>query len=363
MYFIISHFTNNKWTTDYLLKYLENNNISYYYLRHPFNFQKQLNYSELIYFDWKYKKIIWKYKKNNSFIFDLLRNFYLNFYLSIKLFRKYKKIIWFWSFNVVPVLFIKFFNKSIYFYWVDYSTKRFNNSILNGIYKIFETLCSKFSNKIFNVSIRQEKARIKYHWLDKNRSFIIHNWIELNFLDKDFNKYWKVALLYLWSITEQHGIINFIKHFYIDKWIKNNLYIIWWWEREKELLKVVRENNLEKYVKILWNKNKDSIKKILLSINEKLFWIAPYDKKENDHVYYWDALKIKEYLMYNIPYITSNVLYIQKEFNSFWFIYNNFDEIDFNLLKSFKLNIDDKNKVLKKYDWNNLFNNFFKWKE
>lgn len=359
MYLVISHFTNNKWTTDYLLEYLKNNKKPYYYLRHPFNFEKDLNYSELIYFNLGDKKVVWKYKKFNNWMLDLLRNFILNFYISIKLLNKYNKIIWFWSFNNVPILYTRLFKKEVNFYWVDYSTKRFENKILNWIYRIFETLSCKYSNKIFSASNRQEEARIKYHHLKKEKSIVINNWINFEVFEKNFNNYEKIWFFYLGSITKQHWIINFINYFYIRNNLQYNLYIVWWWEEENNLKKLITKNKLENKVHYLWNKNKIEIKEILSWINEKLFWIAPYDNKVNDHVYYWDALKIKEYLMFNIPYIVSDILEVQNEFVDFWFIYKKYNNIDFSKLKLYKLNLVKKNIIIKKYDWNNLFSKEF----
>ena len=363
MYLIIAHFTRNKWTTDYLLDYLRKNKKSYYFLRHPFWFEKDLKYSELIYFNWNNEKIIWKYKKCDNETLDLLRNFILNFYIWFKLIWKYKKIIGFWSFNVVPNLFFRLFWKEIYFYWVDYSTKRFWNKILNWIYKVFETLSCKFSNKVFSSSERQKQARIKFHWLSKNKAIVINNWINFENFKKDFSKYKELWFFYLGSITKQHWIIQFIKYFYIKNKINIPLFIIWWWEEENNLIKIIKENNLKNLITFYWRKDKEEIKSILTNIDKKIFWIAPYDDKDNDHVYYGDALKIKEFLIYNIPYIVSSILDIQNDLKEFWIVYNNFDELlkilnSWNL-ENFSLDVKQKNKVLENYSWNSLFSKYF----
>lgn len=358
MYLIISHFTQNKWTTDFLVDYLKINKKPHYYLRHPFTFEKELMYSEVIFFDGKNEIVISKYKKSEKFLLDLIRNFLLTFYIWIKYSLKVDKIIWFWWFNVFPILFLKIFWREIYFWWADYSKKRFWNNFLNKIYLSLETLSCKFSSKIINSSFRQEKARIENNWLKKEKSVIVNNWINKINFSKDFWGFEELSFFYLWSITHQHWIIDFVKYFYLDKKVKNKLYIIWGWELENNLIHLINENNLWEKVIFLWRKNDDEIIKFLESIDEKLIWIAPYSDKINDHVYYWDSLKIRAYLNYNIPFLSSSIVYISDDIIDFWIVYKDFSEISFEKLKNFSIDINKKNNVLSKYYWDNLLKIF-----
>ncbi len=359
MYLIISHFTENKWTTDYFIDYLESKNKKYYYLRHPFNFETSLNYSELIYFDGKNKNIISKYKKSNNFLFDIIRNIFLSFYIWTKLSFKIDKIVWFGWFNIFPFLYLKLFWKKTYFWWVDYSTKRFWSNFLNKIYFYLETISCLFTSKVISSSYRQNEARIKFHHLKKEKWIIINNWIIEIFFSKDFSVYKNLSFFYLWSITDQHWIIDFINYFYIHLWIKNKLYIIWWWEKEEELKNTITTNNLEKNIIYLWRKNQNETITFLESINEKLIWIAPYNDEKNDHVYYGDSLKIREYLNYNIPFLVSNKTYINPDLANFWLTYDTFESIKLENLKIFQLDLIKKNNILQKYYWNHLFSKIF----
>lgn len=358
MYLIISHFTENKGTTDYLLNYFERKKNSYYYLRHPFNFEKKLKFSELIYFDWENKKILRLYKKYDNYFLDLLRNLMLSFYISLKLSRKIDKAIWFWWFNVLPVISLKLFWKKIYFWWVDYSTKRFWNNFLNKIYLFLETLSCKYSNLVISSSNKQEQARKKFHWLNNYKWIIVNNWIDEVDFKKDFNKYDKLSFFYLWSISNESWIVDFVKYFYVKRKTENKLYIVWWWELEKKLTNLIKVNKINNKVLFLWRKNQNDIINFLSKIDEKLFWIAPYSNKSSDHVSYWDSLKLKEYLNYNLPFLARDVVYISKDIDAFWITYNNFKEINIEQLKKFNLDINKKNAVLKKYYWNNLLKSF-----
>ncbi len=356
---IISHFTKNKGTTDYFLEYLRDKKIPYYYLRHPFNFT-DLEYSELIYFDSNKEEILQKYKKIKNSIIDLFRNFRLSYKISKKLNKEVDMSIGFGSFNTVPLIYSKGkSNRKVYFWGVDYSRKRFGNPILNKIYLYIETIACKRSDLVIQPTKRQEDSRIQYHKLIIDKSLIISNGINNINFNKDFSKFKDISLIYIGSITPQHGIIEFIEEFYINKAINIPLYIIGGGDKEEELIELIKINNLENNVHFLGFLNQYEIIEFLLKIKERLFGLAPYSDKMNDHVYYGDSLKIKEYLNYNIPFLTNNVTYITDEILEFGYIYDNFEKVREFLMskaKKFKLNISNKNKILSKYKWDLVLN-------
>ena len=360
MILLVSHYTRNKGTTDFFRDYLISRNIKHYYLRHPFVFVDDLKYSELVYFDGKKEKTVSKYKKINNSILDMIRNFIISFYVSIKLNRKINKIFAFGSFNTLPFLLSNlFFKRKITFWGVDYSTKRFGNVIMNKIYLVTETVACRYSNRIFNSSPRQAEARMKFHGLKEEKSRIFPNGIEKINFKKDFSKYEKIGLLYIGSITKQHGIIDFVKKFYINDSISYALHIIGGGEKEKELNTLVKENNLQDKVKLYGFLTQSQIQNKLIDINEKLFGIAPYSDKMDDLVYYRDSLKIREYLNYNIPYIAPRILYVNENLKKFGFIYKNDNELEKilndKLIDGFKINQSSVRAVLySEYTWNNI---------
>lgn len=359
MYFIVTHFTKNLWTTDYFTEYLRKNKISYIFLKHPFQSENDLLYSEVIEFDGKDEKIIWKYKKSQNFFFEMLRNFFLTFYISIKFFWKYKKVIGFGWFNIFPVLWVRIFWKITYFWWVDYSRKRFWNLVLNKIYLFLETAWCIFASKVISSSKRQSEAREKFHHAKYEKTIIINNGISNINFSKNFFQNSDICFFYLGSITPQHGVLDFIKYFYLENNISNSIYIIGWWELEEELKKIIEKNKLQEKIYFLWRKNREEILQFLKKNENKIFWIAPYSDNLNDHVYYGDSLKIREYLGYNIPFLVSDIPYISDDLQKFGITYKKFEEIDFEELKTFSFDIDAKNKILEKYTWDNLFSKEF----
>lgn len=359
MYLVVSHFTKNKWTTDYWLDFLEWKKISYYYLRHPFTNDDSITHSEIIYFDGNTKSIIATYKKLNSSILDMMRNYVLTLYIWWRFHNKITKVIWFGWFNTVPVIYLRIFHKIVYFWWVDYSKKRFSSSILNKIYLAFETLSCHFSNQVISSSQRQQEARIENHWLTLHRSMIVPNGINNISFEKEFFQYKNTAFFYLGSITLQHGIIDFIQYFYIDHPIAIPLYIIGWWEKEYELQKLISEHHLAKRVIFLWTKSSGDIESFLEQSSTRFIGIAPYSDMINDHVYYGDSLKLKEYLRYNIPYLTSNIVQIPDDLQEFGMVYENFRDINLDEIQNFSFSIVKKNAFLKKYFWDTVFISLF----
>lgn len=359
MLLLVSHFTKNKGTTDYFSDYLKNNSIPYYYLRHPFNFT-DLGYSELFFFDGKKEILLNKYGKIDNSILDLMRNFLVSFFVSLKLNKKIDKVISFGSFNVLPFIFLKkTFKRKVYFWGVDYSKNRFESKLLNGLYSFFETVACKYGDLVIQPTKRQEEARVQFHKLKIEKSLVIPNGVGDLGVNKTFSIYEKIALIYIGSITAQHGVLDFIQYFYLKKKLSYKLYIIGVGELENELVELIKLNNLENKVVFLGFKKPAELLEFLNDVNERLFGIAPYDDKANDHVYYGDSLKIKEYLNYNIPFITSQIAYVPAEMRKFGFVYADFEKLDQFFEKDivdFQFNQKDKDTTLKKYRWENIFN-------
>ena len=359
MYFVISHFTKNLWTTDYLLEYFRKNKKKYLFLRHPFQTEKDLEYSELLEFDGEKEILLKQYKKINNFLFEMIRNEILTFYIALRYLFKYQKVIAFWWFNFFPILWTRLFAKLTYFRGVDYSRKRFKNKILNSLYLFFETLWCRLSNKLISSSCRQNEARIKYHWASQNRSIVINNGCLPMKMRNIQDKNQELSFFYLGSINPQHWIVDFVRYFYVDHKTNVPLYIIGWWELEEQLIEIIKKNNLSKRVFFLGRKDKQEVVHFLQDNPKKWFWIAPYSDQVNDHVYYGDSLKLREYLGYNMSFLTSDVAYVSEDLQKFGIIFDVFQDIDFDQLTNFSFDVEEKNSLLQNYTWDNLFSKEF----
>lgn len=358
MILIVSHFADNKGTTDFLIDYLLEEGEDFYLLKHPFIFAKS-EYSELYLYSAGIPHLLARYKKLRSNALNLIKNFYISAAVSFKLKIKVDHVISFGSFNAVPYIITNpFFRRRVYFWGVDYSRKRFTNLAFNKIYLEFETLACRYSSYVINQSERQEAARIKYHGLSKEKSIVSANGVSEVSIMRESSRFADPTLLYMGSITEQHGIIDFVRFFYVENDISIKLTIIGAGEEEAALMEVMEKSHDSRKIVYMGFKSQQEIRDYLLENNQNYFGIAPYSDQYNDHVYYGDSLKIKEYLTYNMPFITSEVVYVQPELIKFGIIYNSFDDLLPQLtsgLNNWSFNIDQKNRLLNKYRWSEIF--------
>ena len=358
MLLINSHFSKNKGTTDFFVDFLLQQKRDFYLLKHPFDMSES-NFIELFLFKNGEQVLINKYKKINSNILNLLNDLFVSILISFKLNKKVKSVIGFGSFNVLPFTLTNlFFKRNVIFWGVDYSTKRFDNKLLNSIYKFVETIACKYSVFTINQSPRQEEARIKFHNLKKVNSIVSANGI--NNTDQqinNFNESETVNLLYVGSITKQHGIIDFIDYFYRENNIPFVLHIVGSGDEEEKLKDKVKSVNDPEKIIFVGYKNQEEIKEYISNINGKIFGIAPYSDSLNDHVYFGDSLKIKEYLLYGIPFIVSSVAYVPDDLSPFGLVYKDFNEL-LKLLDNihkFNINQEQKDLALKEYNWDKIF--------
>lgn len=363
MLLLVSHFATNKGVTDFFVDYLIENNKDFYLFKHPFSTNKT-THSELLLRKNGQWKTIKTYKRSKSEILNLIKNFLTTVWMSLRLGSQIDTTYSFGSLNAsANVLSSWFLRRTTVFWGVDYSRNRFTNKILNLFYHITETFACRFSTYTISQSERQQIARMQYHGLKKSRAILSANGVDSINYAKDFGPYTPPALLYLGSITKQHGVVDFVKASYVQHDIDPKLYIIGTGDKEQELLSILVANSKAadkvQYVGYL---NHEKIGDWISAKNERLFGIAPYSNNAGDHVYYVDSLKVKEYLSYNIPYIASNVISVPEDLRSFGILYH--DDAEFRAkinewTNDFKLDIGKKNKALANYMWESLFTKVF----
>lgn len=362
MILIVSHYTKNRGVTDFLIQHLENKKLPFLYLKHPFYFEDR-RVSELVSINTDgEQKILLTIKKSKISIVSMIQDFFINLFVSVKMGKKVRKVIGFGSFNMVPFIVTNWlYKRNLYFWGCDYSVERFKSKVLNKVYFWFETLACKHSTLIIQPTIRQQLVREEKHGLDIRKSLIIPNGIE-SFERLGMSKKTKeIALIYIGSITKQHGVTEFVRYFYSENKIPFKLFIFGSGEDELALVNLINEKSLSDFVTYFGSKNAEEIKSFIKSYEDRFFGIAPYDKTFADHVYYGDSIKIKEYLSCGMPYITSEVTYLNSDIKEFGFVYSDYMELlDFFNKKISSFTFDDENrtKVLKNYVWYHLLDNF-----
>lgn len=362
MIILISHYGNNKGTTDYFRDYLTSKGQSYIYIRNSLpNLEKQ----ETIVSEFDgdgLEKVIKIKKTSKNFLINSIQTTLYSFSFSLKSLQgKDNLIISFGSVNALPIIFLKLFKRvNLYFWGVDYSTKRFNQYILDRFYQLTESLACVFSDLVIQPNIEQQNARIANNFLKLNKSLIVSNGITK--IEENLNPVNRpISFLYFGSITQQHGICEFVKEVYINMRCEIPLLIFGGGVKSKELTDIIYCNKLGNKILFLGSTDNLSMVKYILTESKSFVGISPYlVEGSSDHVKYGDSLKVKEYLALSIPYITSSVAPIPSDLKEFGFVYTNYKELcnyitEQNLKKLIKKSqTANLNSTLHKYLWSEL---------
>lgn len=360
MKLLITHISFNKGTADYYIDFLKNKNECFFVLRHPMT-KNVSNRSILSYVSSGSENEVATYRVMKSDVAGYLGNLMISLWVIINHTSSVKYIVGFGGFNILPAILLSFLGHKSVFWGVDYSTRRFSNSALNRVYLYIETLACLYSHYVIQPSFRQEEVRIKRHGLNKEKSIVLPNGIELSGrnLVRWENLDAPLALIYLGSITNQHGLLDFVRFVYLKENLRIPLYIFGGGELSADLIYLIEKNNLNKLVFYFGYKTHDEILYFINSCNKKLVGIAPYRVHSgSDHVYFGDSLKIKEYISYGMSYLTSNVVYIDEELKYFGSIYS--DELTLlNFLRNPSTirsgTAANFQSFLNNYSWSNIF--------
>jgi len=217
------------------------------------------------------------------------------------------------NFDLLPgillrLLKVKKINKII-FYSIDYSSERFTWSLLNKILWIFDCLCVKYSNLVISNSYRTRCVRDK-QGCESSKNIIIPNGVNLEAIHKTIKPKAGNTLFYIGYFDVNHGILNCMRELINCakkySWLKikliglgpdydniNQLIL-----KYKVNSRILLYNNLER-------------KEIFTILSKGGVGIAPYILHD-DWVYYCDPIKIKEYLAFGCPVVTTDVIEISK---------------------------------------------------
>jgi len=298
---ITSAFPNNLHEYEWIfikeqLKFIKKEFDNIYVIRPQYYINSKLDFFNLLPSTWKEKPIRQDYVIDNIYVFFpkisilwFIKNF------QIKEFIEKKKI----KFDVIHSHFIypsweignylkKIYNKPhiITWHWFDVYNLPFRNIFWK--YKIKKIL--KQADVITTVS-KSNANKLGLLWFDNIK--IIPNWFdEKNFcyienknrLKKELNiPLNKKILLTVWnliSIKNQKTLILACKEL-LKKRKDFICYIIWNWPLKNELQKLINENNLQDYVKLLWQKKTEKVARymnaadlfVFPSLSES-FWVV-----------------------------------------------------------------------------------------
>lgn len=201
---------------------------------------------------------------------------------------------------------------------------------------------------------------MQIHGLIRGRSMVIPNGISESILMNPFKNSndLRTAFLYFGSITQQHGVLEFIKEFYVGHKVQSHLYIIGGGPLSMVLTALIDDNNLSDRVHYLGYMTTDQMDNFIRTSEECFIGIAPYRiDGVNDHVYYGDSLKLKEYLAYYIPFLVSDIIEVPVDLTRFGVIYKTDAQLlNYLLMPSSipPIGDTDVHNVLLSYTWNTL---------
>lgn len=355
---LITHHSPVKSTADFYSDFLVTNGIPHYFLQHPFLSAHNQN-SVLRFFNGETSYEVSTYSSPSNELLSYLKHFLVSFWVILRLGKKVTHVIGFGGFNVVAGLVLKmFFGYKVYFWGVDYSTKRFSNLVLNKVYLFLESFGSVFSNLVIQPTVAAERIRIKKHGLNKVRSIVIPNGITKIEFSSNYH-YKRDSLIYIGSITKQHGIVDVVENNYVRGGCSTPLYIFGGGTYAQKLISVIEENSLGGIIRYNGYKKKEDIESWLATASHGFIGFAPYLVSESgSHTAFGDSLKIKEYVAIGIPFLTSEAVSLPEDIKQFGVIYKSEDEMfkyltnpaDVKTLSLLKVT-----EVLVGYTWDALF--------
>ena len=264
--------------------------------------------------------------------------------------------------------------KKVIFYAIDFTPKRFENSLLNHLYHKLEVYCVIHSDEVWNVSPRIAKGREKFLKLPENKYpqkvVPIGVWNE-TIKKTPFNKIKRHQLVFLGHLLKKQGVQIVLEAipFIIQQIPDFKFVILGGGEYQKDLQNLSKELQIEKYVEFKgWVKDRE---KMNLLLGENAAAVAMYMSEEDNlsnFTYYADPTKIKDYLANGLPVILTDVPYnagqIQSKKCGIIVSYSK-DEVaravvnlmkDTEKLKNFRLNALE---IAKEFEWSNIFDRAF----
>lgn len=350
---IISHFAENAGTTDYFINDLKNKKYSFFYLRHPLP-MSGLKYSELIgYVDGEIvskKKYLSPKLYAVKTIFEIIVNLWI--VSSLIFTNQVKIIIAFGSFNAASSIMFKIVGRKIVFWGVDYSDERFQNFIINSIYKATETFACIFSDLVIQPTKSQLESRLKHHHLNKKKAIIVPNGITKIVIKNRKITDWQPVFVYIGSLSTHHGMKEFLDM--IQKLIPEvNVEIF----GSGEQLSLMKEfAHYKNNIIVHGAKDPNFINEYIAVSHKNYIGVAPY--LHSGHVIKGDSLKIKEYVNLGLPYVSSDAIYITPELKKFGKIYtDNKSFEDLVTMHVYKMRFDylRRQEIIAKLDWNYIF--------
>lgn len=308
----------------------------------------------------KEKRIIKKYAKKKGFLKKLIYEFFLTI-KHIWYLEKIDLFVGINNFDTLPAIFFKGWKiKRIVYYGSDYADERFENRLVNALYRLVEIVVIRFANLTVSNTKRAQKRRISMG-LAKNRALVVPNGVDLSAVPK-VKKQPKYKFVFQGHLSDAHGIMSVLEVFkkLNKKYKKESLCIIGYGPNEGKVKKFIKNNKLQSRIYFLGRKSHQETLKVLK--RDCLVGIASYSRDEG-WTKYASPLKVKEYLAAGLAVIISDVPEISETIkkDDLGFVYKNKNELE-NAMEAFmrdkKLSSrysKNASKFASQFDWEKMY--------
>lgn len=272
--------------------------------------------------------------------------------------------------NALTCLFLKFLGKGkmVSFYTIDYFKKnRFKNRVLDTMYFLMDKICVKKSDWVWNVSSRIVKGREEKGISPKYRMKQLTVPIGIKFDETrriSFNGIDRYKIVFLGSIQKRAGISLLIDSIpeIIAQVPQAHFLFIGGGDYEGEAKRLISQKGIQDKVEFKGVvTNREYLEKLLSTC---ALGVAPYEPSPDNHTYFADPTKPKDYMAFGLPTIITKVPQIAQEIDNrkagFAIDYNKEEFvkavvrllIDDKLYKEFRENVFN---LAREYSWDKIF--------
>ncbi|MDO8269841.1 MAG: glycosyltransferase [Candidatus Levybacteria bacterium] len=223
--------------------------------------------------------------------------------------------------NAFAGLILKRFGKvsKVVFYGIDFVPKRFENNVINALFHFIEKIVVKQSDEVWNVSPRIAEGRRKYLKIDDKKFLQKTVPIGIDKITRKKSDKVNYKMIFIGHLLEKQGlqlVIDALPNI-LMKVPDLKLIIIGGGEFENVLKGRVRSLKLGNTANFLgWIQDRKIIANEMMRSDIGIACYKPEKDRLTNFTYYADPTKIKDYLSFGLPVLTTNVPYNAREISS-----------------------------------------------
>lgn len=309
---VIRHYFDPTGEAGELVEYLRDKVHALTYIEHPFSFSKKSHSSVTMYKRGRVEKTFRIFKPKGPEVISYAVNLLSTLYFVLRTKAKFDVCVAADNLNALSGLLLKKIGivKKVIFYTVDYTPKRFDNNLLNGVYYWLDMICCHKCDFVWNTTEVMEIERRKRGIIPGKSApqIVVPNGTNFGNIKRlSINEINRFDLVFLGRLIENKGVQLIIEAFpTILKRVPNaRLIIIGTGPLEEKLKRKVRALGLEEQVE--FKGFIDNHKEIEGILSRCAVGLAPYSQEPGNLTYYSDPAKPKVYMATGLPVVITRV--------------------------------------------------------